>query len=63
MSVCTIIKGAAAKLTRDNTRLRMQLTEEQERRAELETAVVELADLFAEQDDALVELAGMIEEV
>lgn len=47
---------------RENDRLRIRLGEEQARRDELETAVVELAELYAEQDDALVELAGMIEE-
>lgn len=62
MSLCTIIKGAAAKLTRENTRLGMQLTEERQKRTELEDAVLELAGLYAEQDDALVELAGLIEE-
>lgn len=62
MSVCTIIKGAAAKLTRENTRLKMRLTEERENRLELEAAVVELAELYAEQDDAIVELAGLLEE-
>lgn len=30
--------------------------------ADIENALVELAELFAAQDDALVELAGLIEE-
>lgn len=63
MGLCSVIRGAAAKLTRENNRLKMQLTEERERRAELEDAVLELGNLYADQDDALVELAGMIEEV
>ena len=62
MSLCNIVRGAAARLTRENTMLAMQLTEERERRAELENAVVELAELYAEQDDALVELAEIIVE-
>ena len=40
----------------------MELTEERERRTELEDAVLELGNLYADQDDALVELAEMIEE-
>lgn len=63
MGLCSVIRGAAAKLTRENNRLKMQLTEERERRVELEDAVLELGNLYADQDDALVELAGMIEEV
>ena len=62
MSLCTVIRGAAAKRTRENNRLRMELTEERERRTELEDAVLELGNLYADQDDALVELAEMIEE-
>lgn len=31
------------------------------RMADIEDAIVELAELYAEQDDALVELAGLIE--
>lgn len=57
-----IVRNDIAKLIRENDRLRIRLGEEQVRRDELETAVVELAELYAEQDDALVELAGMIEE-
>lgn len=33
-----------------------------EKGADIESALVELADLFAAQDDALVELAELIEE-
>ena len=55
MGLCSVIRGAAAKLTRENNRLKMQLTEERERRVELEDADLELGNL--------VELAGMIEEV
>lgn len=43
-------------------RLKSELTAEHVSRMELEDAVLELGELFAEQDDALVELAGMIEE-
>lgn len=57
-----ILRTDVARLIRENDRLRIRLGEEQARRDELETAVVELAELYAEQDDALVELAGMIEE-
>ena len=57
-----ILRTDIARLMRENDRLRIRLGEEQARRDELETAVVELAELYAEQDDALVELAGMIEE-
>lgn len=57
-----ILRTDVARLIRENDRLRIKLGEEQARRDELETAVVELAELYAEQDDALVELAGMIEE-
>ena len=57
-----ILRTDVARLMRENDRLRIRLGEEQARRDELETAVVELAELYAEQDDALVELAGMIEE-
>lgn len=57
-----IIRGASAKLKRENDRLRAQLAAEQTRRTELEDAVLELAGLYAEQDDALVELAGLMEE-
>ena len=57
-----ILRTDVARLMRENDRLRIRLGEEQARRDELETAVVELAELYAEQDDALVELAGIIEE-
>ena len=57
-----ILRTDVARLMRENDRLRIRLGEEQARRDELENAVVELAELYAEQDDALVELAGMIEE-
>lgn len=62
MSLCTVIRGTAAKLIREKDRLTMKLTEERMMRAELEDAVIELAELFSEQDDALVELAELIEE-
>lgn len=62
MGKSKIVKGTAAELIRENTKLRMQLAEERQARADLEDAVLELGELFAEQDDALVELAGLIEE-
>lgn len=62
MAESKIVKGTAAELIRENTKLRMQLAEERQARADLEDAVLELGELFAEQDDALVELAGLIEE-
>jgi len=43
-------------------RLGAELAAEKARNAEIEDALVELGELYAEQDDALVELAGMIEE-
>lgn len=43
-------------------RLNKELEEERQKNDDLEDAVVELGELFGEQDDALVELAGMIEE-
>lgn len=43
-------------------RLSAELAAEKTRNAEIEDALVELGELYAEQDDALVELAGMIEE-
>lgn len=63
MGVCEIIRGATAKLKRENSRLTVKLAEEKAKRIELEDAIVELGSLFAEQDDALVELAELIEEV
>ena len=62
MSLCKIIRGASADLVRENQKLAAQLNEERQRRDELETAVIELGELFAEQDDALVELAEIIME-
>lgn len=43
-------------------RLRAELENEKQRNDDLEAAAVELADMVAAQDDALVELAGLIEE-
>lgn len=42
-------------------RMAGELEQERVRNSELETALVELAELYAEQDDAIVELAGLIE--
>lgn len=42
--------------------LQKQLEAERQRNDDLEAAAVELADMVAAQDDALVELAGLIEE-
>lgn len=41
-------------------RLTADLTNERQRNDDLESAVVELGTLFAEQDDALVELGELI---
>lgn len=58
---CKVVRDTTAKLIRENQRLRTALAEERERRLELEDAVLELGTLYAEQDDALVELAEMME--
>ena len=55
-----IIKGMTAKLLRENDRIKMELNAEKQRNDEMETALVELAELFAEQDDALVEIAEIV---
>ena len=57
--MCKIIRGKTAQLVRENQRLQRELNEKTET---LENAVVELAELYAEQDDALVELAELIVE-
>lgn len=59
---CKIIRGESARLTRENDRLKAQLNEERQNRIDLEDAVMELGELFAEQDDALVELAEIVVE-
>ena len=65
------IKRRTVPLATEGTinRLNMELGEEKERRSELEDAMMELAELYAEQDeiiaeqnDALIELAEIIEE-
>lgn len=61
MDKCKVVRDTTAKLIRENQRLRTALAEERERRLELEDAVLELGTLYAEQDDALVELAEMME--
>ena len=61
--ISKLLRGAEAKLFRENEALKRKIAEEQLRRTELEDAVIELGSLFAEQDDALVELAEMIVEV
>jgi len=40
--------------------MRADLARERQHNAELETALVELADLYAQQDDAIVELAEIV---
>lgn len=47
----------------DPDQIKADLAREKQHSADLESALVELAELYAEQDDAIVELAGMIEEV
>lgn len=43
-------------------RMAAELATERQRNDDAEAALVELADLFAAQDDAIVELAELIEE-
>lgn len=57
-----IVKGTTAVLVRENTQLKANLNYQKMLRQELENAVIELGELFAEQEDALVELAGLMEE-
>ena len=54
-----VIRGEAARLRRENDRLKAALCEKTK---ETETALCELAELFAQQDDAIVELAQLMEE-
>ena len=42
--------------------LQRLLAEQKQRNDDAESALVELAELYAEQDDAIVELAGLIGE-
>lgn len=57
--MCIIQRKEIARLQRENDRLRMALNEKTE---EQESALVELAELFAAQDDAIVELAEILAE-
>lgn len=57
--MCIIQRKEIARLQRENDRLRMALNEKTE---ETESALVELAELFAAQDDAIVELAEILAE-
>ena len=57
-----IVRSATADLVRENTQLKANLNYQKVLRQELENAVIELGELFAEQEDALVELAGLMEE-
>ncbi len=43
-------------------RLTSELTQERQRNDDLEAALVEVADMVAAQDDAIVEIAGIIGE-
>ena len=43
-------------------RLKAELAQQKQRNDDAENALVELAELYAEQDDAMVELAEMIAE-
>ena len=58
-----IARGEVAKLIRENLRLTAELAGQRERGNDLEAALVELAELYAEQDDAIVELAEIIGEM
>lgn len=53
-----ILKPEVAELWRDVDRFKRASTEEN---GTLEDALVELGEMLAEQDDALIELAGIIE--
>ena len=52
-----IKRGDIARLQRENDRLKRAL---EEKSSETEAALVELAALYAEQDDAIVELAEIV---
>lgn len=60
--ISKIARGATADLIRENTQLKANLNYQKVLRQELENAVIELGELFAEQEDALVELAELMEE-
>lgn len=59
MAEIKIVHEDIARLQRENDRLRRQLNEQNE---EFQSALIELAELFAAQDDAIVELAALIED-
>ena len=52
------LHGNEAKLWRENEALKRKLNEKTE---VIESALVELGELFAEQDDAIIELAELVE--
>ena len=56
--MCKFLRGNEAKLWRENEALKRKLNEKTE---VIESALVELGELFAEQDDAIIELAGLVE--
>ena len=57
-----VIPKETAKNNRMLETLVAELYAERQSRADLEDALVEIADMMAAQDDALVELAELIEE-
>lgn len=59
VTMLKIIRSDIARLQRENDRLKRELAEKTE---DVESALVELAGLYAEQDDAIVELAEIIGE-
>ena len=56
--MCKFLHGNEAKLWHENEALKRKLNEKTE---VIESALVELGELFAEQDDAIVELAELVE--
>ena len=57
-----VIRNVKAELMRKCERLEIVKNEERKRNDDIEAALVELAELAAAQDDALVEIAEIISE-
>lgn len=55
-----VVQGELANLVRENELLKRKLFGENQRNSDIESALVELADLASAQDDALVEIAELI---
>lgn len=56
------VKGSAADLVRDINRMLRQHNETKQQSIDIESALVELADLKASQDDAIVEITKILSE-